>query len=127
MSATQTEHTDEVAPHHAFDSPEEVAHAKLHAWDNIKFFAGFGTLILCAVATYEFYGTTNVWLIAACAILRCLLIAIFLNWLFHSFSLIFRTFAFIIIFFGGMVFLSWWDSTLQGIGNPIEITTSAKR
>jgi hypothetical protein len=127
MSAPQTEHAEEVqAPHHAFDSPEEVAHAKLHAVQNAAYFLGiFAPLILLAVAGYYLCGTSNVWVIGGLAVLRCLAIAIFLNWLFHSFSLIFRTFAFIIIFLGGMVFLSWWDSTLNGIGNPIALSPAA--
>ena len=34
------------------DSPEEVAHAKEHAVQNIFWFAGFFCLILLAVATW---------------------------------------------------------------------------
>jgi len=119
MSASPTDH-DAEAPHHAFDSPEEVAHAKQHAVQNIWFFIGFFTLVLFAVANYEFYGTTKLWLIFTLAAFRCLLIAVFLNWLFSSFSLVVRTFLFTIVFFGGMVFLSWWDSTLPHIGDPIK-------
>jgi len=119
MSADHNDHA-ETAPAHAFDSPEEVAHAKDHAWVNIKWFIGFFSLILLAVANYEFYGTENVLGFTVLTIARCLLIAFFLNWLFHSFSLVFRTLAFTIFFFGMMVFLSWWDSTLRDIGDPIK-------
>ncbi len=105
---------------HAFDSPEEVAHAKEHAVQNIFWFIGFFCLILCAVATYEFAGTSNWYLIYGLAAARCLLIAFFMNWLFSHFSLIFRTFAFCVIFFIGMVFLSWWDSELKMMGDPIK-------
>ncbi len=121
MSADHTEHAAE-APHgHAFDSPEEVAHAKQHAVDNIKFFAGFFTLILFAVANYELNGLKYMWTIYVLAAMRALLIAIFMNWLFGQFSLIFRTIAFTVFFFGGMVFLSMWDSELPIYGNPIKL------
>ena len=52
--------------------------------------------------------------------MRSGLIAYFLNWLFHSFSLVLRTLSFTILFFAGMIFLSWWDSTLPHIGDPIQ-------
>jgi len=119
MSADHTDHAEH-APAHAFDSPEEVAHAKLHAKQNIFWFIGFFCLILCAVANYEFYGTQNVWGFTVLTIARCLLIAFFLHWLFASFSFVFRTLAFTILFLGGMIFLSWWDSTLPHIGDPIK-------
>jgi hypothetical protein len=120
----KAEHAHEQS--HAFDSPEEVAHAKLHARQNIFWFIGFFSLVLCAVANYEFYGTTNIYAILGLAAARCLLIAFFMNWLFSSFSLVFRTFLFTVIFLGGMVFLSWWDSTLPHIGNPIYNYTNPK-
>lgn len=104
----------------AFDSPEEVEHAKLHAKQNIFWFIGFFSLILCAVATYEFAGTSNWLLIFGLATARCLLIAFFMNWLFKSFSLIHRTFLFAAVFLAGMVFLSWWDSDLRMMGDPIK-------
>ena len=120
MSADHSEHAEPVAAH-AFDSPEEVAHAKHHALQNIYWFIGFFTLILFAVANYELYGTQNVWGFTVLTIARCILIAFFLNWLFHSFSLVFRTLSFTILFLCGMIFLSWWDSTLPHIGDPIQI------
>jgi hypothetical protein len=104
---------------HAFDSPEEVAHAKLHAKQNIFWFIGFFSLVLVAVANYEFSSANSPWMIGLLAASRCLLIAFFMNWLFHGFSLVFRTFLFSAIFLAGMIFLSWWDSTLPHMGNPI--------
>jgi hypothetical protein len=126
MSADHNDHS-ESTPAHAFDSPEEVAHAKEHAKENIFWFIGFFSLILLAVANYEFYGTENVGLFTVLTIARCLLIAFFLNWLFRSFSLVFRTLSFTILFFCGMVFLSWWDSTLPHIGDPIKIPGQSDR
>ncbi len=111
MSADHSEHAAEEIPHgHAFDSPEEVAHAKEHALDNIKWCVGFFTLILFAVANYELNGLKYMWAIYALAAARALLIAFFTNWLFGQFSLIFRTVAFTVFFFCGLLFLSMWDS-----------------
>ena len=122
MSADHTQHAEEAeAPHHAFDSPEEVAHAKEHAIQNIYFFAGFFTLILFAVANYEFNGVTNFWVILLLAALRSLLIAAFFVWLVGHFSLVIRTLVFTVVFFIGMIFLSMWDSTLPHFGNPIAL------
>jgi hypothetical protein len=120
MSADHTEQTEGHAVH-AFDSPEEVAHAKLHARQNIYWFIGFFSIILVTVANYELSASNNYYAILALAALRSLVIAFFLHWLFSSFSLVFRTLAFTIFFLGGMVFLSWWDSTLPHLGNPIAI------
>ena len=119
MSADHSEHAAGAVPH-AFDSPEEVAHAKHHAVQNIFWFIGFFSLVLCAVVNYEFSASNNYYVILALAAARCLLIAFFMNWLFHTFSLVFRTFLFCVIFFAGMVFLSWWDSELRGIGDPLK-------
>jgi hypothetical protein len=115
----KAEHAHEQS--HAFDSPEEVAHAKHHAVQNIFWFIGFFSIVLCAVANYEFYGTNNIYAILALAAARCLLIAFFMNWLFSGFSLVFRTFLFTIIFLGGMIFLSLWDSEIKPgvVGDPI--------
>lgn len=113
----------EHAEHHAHSPEEEIAHAKEHARENIFWFIGFFSLILCAVATYEFIGTTNTWLILFWAAARSLLIAFFLNWLFRDFSTIFRTFLFTVVFFAGMVLLSMWGSTLPKIGDPIVVDT----
>ena len=121
MSADHTDHAADEAPHaHAFDSPEEVAHAKQHAVDNIKFFACFFTLILIAVGCYEFSSAQSVWLILGLAAARAFLITAFFAWLIGHFSFVIRTFVFTILFFSGMVFLSWWDSELPHLGDPIK-------
>src|SRR5208282_3513900 len=101
----------------AHDHAAEIAHIKEHAFHNIFWFAGFFSLILVTVANYEFYGTENIWGIVILTAARCILIAFFLNWLFHGFSLVFRTFLMTIFCFGVMIFLSWWDSTLPHIGD----------
>jgi len=116
MSADPIEHADETP--HAHDHAAEIAHLKEHAFHNIFWFIGFFSLVLLNVAVYEFLPANTV-VILLLAASRALLIAFFLNWLFHGFSLVFRTFLFTIVFFAGMVFLSWWDSTLPHIGNPI--------
>jgi len=118
MSADHPEHANELP--HAHDPAEEIAHARHHAVQNIWFFVGFFSLILFAVANYEFYGTTYLWAILGLAAARACLIAAFFVWLIGSFSLVVRTIVFTIIFFIGMVFLSWWDSQLPYIGNPIK-------
>ena len=119
MSAEHTDHAaTEAATAH--DPAEEIAHARLHAKENIFWFIGFFCLILVAVANYEFYGVTKLWAILLLAAARSLLIAFFLHWLFSSFSFVFRTLVFTIVFLGGMIFLSWWDSTLPHIGDPIK-------
>jgi hypothetical protein len=120
MSAELQEHASHSteAPH-AFDSPEEVAHAKKHALQNIGFFAFFLTLILIAVFNYEFYGVENTWIILLLAATRVALITVFFAWLFGHFSFVIKTFVFAIFFLLGMIFLSMWDSTLPTFGNPI--------
>ncbi|HUB66199.1 MAG TPA: hypothetical protein VL981_01785 [Candidatus Methylacidiphilales bacterium] len=120
MSADLQEHAAHSAEtSHAFDSPEEVAHAKEHAFQNIWFFAGFLSLILIAVFNYEFYGVENTWIILLLAASRVALITAFFAWLFRHFSYVLRTFIFAVFFLLGMIFLSMWDSTLPTFGNPI--------
>ena len=119
MSADHNDHAEPVAAH-AFDSPEEVAHAKEHALENIFWFIGFFSLILVTVAGYELFPANNYYWILGMAAARSLLIAFFLHWLFRSFSLVFRTLTFTIVFLCGMIFLSWWDSTLPHVGDPIK-------
>jgi hypothetical protein len=122
MSAPSHEHAEDQVPHaHAFDSPEEVAHAKEHAVENIYWFIGFFCIILVTVANYEFSDTNNYVRILLLAAFRSLVIASFLFYLFRKFSLVFRTLTFTIVFLIGMIFLSWWDSTLPHIGDPIAI------
>ncbi len=115
----EAEHAHEQG--HAFDSPEEVAHAKEHAIDNMKWFAVFFTIILISVANYELNGLKYMWAIYLLAAIRALTIAFFMNWLFGRFSLVFRTIAFTVFFFAGMVFLSMWDSELPIYGDPIKL------
>jgi len=118
MSADPIEHADEIP--HAHDPAEEIAHLKQHAFQNIFWFIGFFSLVLLNVAVYECSDyASHTWVILLLAGARALLVAFFLKWLFQQFSLVFTTFLFIIIFFAGMVFLSWWDSNLPHIGNPI--------
>lgn len=119
MSADHTDHAEQV-PAHAFDSPEEVAHAKQHAFQNIWWFVGFLGLIIVTVANYEFSSSNDYKVILFLAAIRSLTIAFFLHWLFSSFSLVFRTLTFTIVFLCGMIFLSWWDSTLPHVGDPIK-------
>ena len=117
MSADHLEHADQAT--HAHDPAEEIAHAKQHAVENIWFFAGFFTLILFAVANYELSSANNYWIIFPLGMARVVLIAFFFNWLLSSFSLVIRTLAFTVFFFGGMVVLSIWDSPLSKYGDPI--------
>jgi hypothetical protein len=116
MSADPIEHADEIS--HAHDPAEEITHIKQHAVQNIFWFIGFFSLILLNVLVYEFC-PANIYVILLLAASRAILIAFFMNWLFREFSLVFRTFLFTVLFLGGMVFLSWWDSSLKGIGDPI--------
>jgi hypothetical protein len=110
---------------HAFDSPEEVAHAKKHAIQNIGFFIVFFGLILFSVANYELSGVKNVWLILGFAAARAAWIGVFFAWLFGHFSYVIKTFVFAIFFLLGMIFLSMWDSTLPIFGNPISRSPDA--
>jgi len=97
-----------------------VRHAQEHARENKWFFFGFFCLVGLAVISYEFQGI-NPWSIAILAIIRCSYIGFFMFMLFRRFGYIFTSFIFTLLFFIGMVFLSWWDSTVPGIGDPITI------
>jgi len=114
------EHPEETP--HAHDQAAEVAHAWHHFRDNAKFFACFLGVILLTVlsALIDFGPTGNVVAIFFFAAARCALIAYFMASLFKPFSFVTWTFSFCALFLAGMVFLSWWDSTLRGIGNPIK-------
>jgi lipopolysaccharide export LptBFGC system permease protein LptF len=120
MSADPTEHSEEVP--HAHDQATEVAHAWEHFHENWKFFAVFFSFVLLTVIAWSinFGPTGNQIAVAVCAVLRCGLIAYFMLTLFKSFSLVRNTFIFCAIFLAGMIFLSWWDSEIPGIGNPIK-------
>ena len=113
----EVEHQHE-QPH---DQATEVAHAWQHFHENWKFFLCFFGVVLLTVITFE----TNLgphWnqaFVIITAAMRCGLIAYFMLTLFKSFSLVRNTFIFSAIFLIGMIFLSWWDSELPHIGNPI--------
>jgi hypothetical protein len=118
MSAAPTDHSDEVAPAH--DLAAEVAHARHHAVENNWFFLAFFSIVGLAVLSYEF--TANgPWEITILAILRCALIAVFLFSLVKRFNFVIAAFIFTALFFIGMVFLSWWSSTIPQLGDPIVI------
>ena len=105
------------APH---DQATEVKHAWEHFWENARFFAGFLTIILLTVIAFNVdFGSWNRFMTYFLAALRSAFIAYFLSRLFKEFSFVFRTLFFTLIFLIGMIFLSLWDSTLRGIGNPI--------
>jgi len=103
------------------DQATEVAHAWDHFHENWKFFLCFFGVVLLTVITFNinFGPTGNKIAIGVTAVMRCALIAYFMGTLFKSFTFVTRTFVFCAIFLAGMVFLSWWDSEIPGIGNPI--------
>lgn len=117
---SHTDHSEEVA-HGPHDQATEVAHAWHHFWENARFFACFLTIILLTVlsANIDFGPTGNMVAIFFFAAARSGLIIYFLAHLFKDYSFVFRALTFTIIFLIGMIFLSWWDSELKGIGNPI--------
>jgi hypothetical protein len=120
MSADHTEHSEE-APH-VHDQATEVAHAWDHFWENVRFFACFFSVVLLTVIAWNvnFGPTGNVIAVFFFAAARSLLIAYFMATMFKSFSFVTKTFFFGAIFLAGMIFLSWWDSELRGIGDPIK-------
>jgi lipopolysaccharide export LptBFGC system permease protein LptF len=112
--------------HHQHDAPHdqatEVAHAWEHFHENWKFFACFFSIVLLTVISWSinFGPVGNKIAVFVFAALRSGLIAYFMLSLFKTFSLVRSTFIFSAIFLAGMVFLSWWDSELRGIGDPIK-------
>ena len=112
-------HADVSVPAHSHE--EEVAHAWHHFHENWKFFACFFAIIVLTVATWSinFGPVGNDFFMYFTAALRSGLIAYFMLSLFKPFSLIRSTFIFSAIFLAGMIFLSWWDSELRGMGNPV--------
>lgn len=121
MSAEHSEH--ESAPAH--DLATEARHAREHAHENNWFFLTFFSVVGLAVLSYEF--TANGPLeITILAILRCGLIAVFLLSLVKRFNYVVASLAFTALFFIGMIFLSWWDSTLKHIGDPIQLKPPAE-
>jgi hypothetical protein len=125
MSADPSDHSHDASAGTGHDLAAEAQHARDHAKENNLFFAGFFFLVLIAVIAYEFRGTDPL-TIAVLAVLRCSYIAFFMFMLFRRFNYIFAAFLFTALFLAGMVFLSWWDSTIPGIGDPIEIRSDAK-
>ncbi len=103
------------------DQASEVSHAWHHFRENAYFFTGFLALVLAAVVQFELAGQENYYWIFALGLLRFSLIGYFLFSLVRPFSLIVATILFTILFFGGMILLSMWGSTLPGMGNPIVI------
>jgi hypothetical protein len=118
---------DEAREHtHLHDPAHEIAHAHEHFRENNRWFllVFLPVILMTFVAFNVDFGSWNgpvTWLLAAA---RSGCIAWFLSHLFKEFSFVFRTLFFTLIFLGGMIFLSLWDSTLvnhdgHGIGNPI--------
>ena len=114
-------HTSEETPQ-AHDQAAEVAHAWEHFHENWKFFLCFFGVVLLTVITWSinFGPKWNVFFVFLTAAMRCGLIAYFMATLFKQFSFVTKTFFFGAIFLAGMIFLSWWDSELRGIGDPIK-------
>jgi hypothetical protein len=114
-------HDEAIHAHAPHDHAAEVKHAWQHFFTDCKFFAVFFAIIVLTVATWSinFGPVGNKIFIGVTAIMRCGLIAYYMLSLFKTFSLVRNTFVFSAIFLMGMIFLSWWDSQLKGIGNPI--------
>jgi hypothetical protein len=121
MSADHSEH--ELAPEH--DLATEAQHAREHARENNWFFLGFFLLVGLAVVSYE-VTANQPWEIALLAVARCGYIAFFMFMLFKRFNYVFAAFLFTALFLGGMVFLSWWDSTMPHLGDPIKLKPPAE-
>jgi hypothetical protein len=120
MSADPSDHSHDATPGAGHDLATEAQHARDHARENNWFFLGFFILVGVAVISYEFTANKP-WEIALLAIARCGFIGFFMFMLFRRFNYVFAAFLFTALFFIGMVFLSWWDSTVPGIGDPIAI------
>jgi len=119
MSADPAHHSEQTP--HAHDHAAEVAHAWLHFRDNVRFFACFLGVILLTVLAFNInFGSWNTAVVLVLAALRSGLIAYFLASLFKNFSFVLRTLTFTAVFLAAMIFLSMWDSSLKGIGNPIK-------
>jgi hypothetical protein len=116
-----TDHPSEETAH-AHDQATEVAHAWHHFHENVRFFACFfGVVLLTVIAwSINFGPTGNVIAVFFFAAARSALIAYFMATMFKQFSFVTRTFFFGAIFLAGMIFLSWWDSEIPGIGDPIK-------
>ena len=117
-----TAHDDAEHQHAPHDPAAEVQHAWQHFFSDCKFFAVFFAIIVLTVATWSinFGPVGNKFFVIFTAVLRCGLIAYYMLSLFKTFSLVRNTFVFSAIFLCGMIFLSWWDSELPHIGDPIK-------
>jgi hypothetical protein len=122
MSADHSNHSHDAAPDAGHDLATEAQHAREHARENNLFFLGFFILVGLAVLSYEFTANKP-WEIAVLAVARCGYIAFFMFMLFRRFGYVVAAFVFTALFFFGMVFGSWWDSSIHGIGDPIAIQT----
>jgi hypothetical protein len=128
----------ERAAHIDHDPAHEAAHAWEHFRDNARWFllaflpiialtvigfvVDFGsTPMAFNLAGHVFHITGNTIAALVLAFWRCALIAWFLEHLFKDYSFIFRTLAFSLLFLGGMIFLSLWDSEVKPgkVGDPI--------
>lgn len=118
MSADPSDHSHAATAGTGHDLATEAQHAREHARENNWFFLGFFLLVGLAVLSYEFTGNQP-WQIALLALIRCSYIGFFMFMLFKRFNYVLAAFFFTALFFVGMVFLSWWDSTVPGIGDPI--------
>lgn len=116
-----TEHAEHLEPSHpeVHDQATEVKHAWAHFRENLWFFVAFLTLILFAVLNFEVSPGNNYWWIFCLGAARFGLIGFFMFSLIRPFSFVVAAFAFTILFFGGMVWLSMWDSMLPHVGDPI--------
>jgi hypothetical protein len=119
MSADLSDHSHDATAGTGHDLAAEAQHARDHARENNWFFLGFFLLVGLAVLSYEFTANKP-WEIALFAVLRCSYIGFFMFMLFRRFNYVFAAFLFTALFFIGMVFLSWWDSTMPHIGDPIK-------
>jgi hypothetical protein len=117
LEPSLTKQADTDAGAHSHE--EEVRHAWHHFRENAYFFAGFLSLVLLAVVQFETAGQTNYYWIFALGAARFGLIGFFMFSLVRPFSLIVATFLFTILFFGGMIYLSMWDSELPHMGDRI--------
>ena len=126
MSTEHAEHL-ESRPADVHDHETEVKHAWAHFRENAWFFAAFLTLILFAVVNFEVSPGNNYWWILGLGAARFGLIGFFMFSLVRPFSLIVATFLFTVLFFGGMIALSLWDSPIQPnyIGDPIMIRNAS--
>jgi hypothetical protein len=138
MSADPAHPSEETSlVHDPHDQAAEVEHAWHHFHENVRFFACFFSIVLLTVIAWNvnfgsapltlsvlgfhiYLGSWNLLVALFFAAARSALIAYFMATMFKSFSFVTKTFFFGAIFLAGMIFLSWWDSEIPGIGDPIK-------